>query len=54
MTRKSLAWFFSVWLSVSLLKQRYDILITTFEEITENPFGEIYMDLNDPSVKIGI
>ncbi|MDA2637880.1 replication-relaxation family protein [Bacillus cereus] len=37
-----------------VLKQRYDILITTFEEITENPFGEIYRDLNDPSVLIGI
>lgn len=38
----------------AVLKQRYDILITTFEEITQDAFGEIYIDLNDPSSKIGI
>ncbi|WP_242281128.1 replication-relaxation family protein [Bacillus cereus group sp. BfR-BA-01347] len=35
-------------------KQRYDIYITTYHEMKEAPFGKIYADLNDPTVKIGI
>ncbi|WP_260869796.1 replication-relaxation family protein [Bacillus thuringiensis] len=35
-------------------KERYSVLITTFAEITEQPFGAIYRELSDPTVKIKI
>ncbi|MGA4466541.1 replication-relaxation family protein [Bacillus bombysepticus] len=35
-------------------KQRYDIYITTYQEMKETPFRKIYVDLNEPTVKIGI
>ncbi|MEI4615994.1 replication-relaxation family protein [Bacillus cereus] len=35
-------------------KQRYDILITTYDEVLQNPFGDIYVDLSDPTVLCGL
>ncbi|WP_434088093.1 replication-relaxation family protein [Bacillus mycoides] len=38
----------------TIYKQRYDILITTYDEVLQNPFGEIYVDLSDPTLPCGL